>query len=306
MDNWDLIIIGGGPAGLTAGMYAARARLKTLLLEGGAIGGQATTTDWIENYPGFPEGVSGFELMYSFQQQAERFGLEIRYEEVQGLGLAGGVKTVSTPEGSYQAKAIVIASGARHRRLGVPGEAEFHGRGVSYCATCDGAFFLDSTVAVVGGGDAAVEEAVFLTRYASQVYLVHRRDKLRATSILQERALGNPKITPCWNSTVDEIKGENRVAALVLNDVKTRDKRELKVDGVFVYVGIDPNTAFLGDEIRRSQEGYVWVDETLQTSVPGVFAAGDVRDKDLRQVATAVGDGALVVFSVERYLTNLE
>lgn len=306
MNIWDVIIIGGGPAGLTAGLYSSRAKLKTLLLEGGVIGGQAATTDWIENYPGFVDGVSGFELMYAFQQQAEKFGLEIRNEEALSLEVSEGVKTVSTSEASFSARAIIIASGAKPRQLGVPGEETFHGRGVSYCATCDGAFFQEKTVAVVGGGDAAVEEAIFLTRYALKVYLVHRRDTLRATGIIQERAFRNPKIHLCWNSAVQEIKGEGRVQTVSLRDLKTRKKKELEVDGVFIYVGVDPNTSFLRDAVRLSKEGYVCVDNSLQTSIPGVFAAGDVRDKDLRQVATAVGDGALVVYSVERYLATFE
>lgn len=306
MEIWDVIIVGGGPAGLTAGLYSARARLKTLLLEGGMIGGQAATTEWIENYPGFADGVSGFELMYTFQRQAEKFGLEIKNEEVVGLESTEGLKTVSTLESRYSGKAVIIASGARPRKLGVPGEETFHGRGVSYCATCDGAFFQDKTVIVVGGGDAAVEEALFLTRYASQVYLVHRRDQLRAAGIIQERLFRNPKVTVCWNSTVQEIKGVEKVEAVVLRDLKTRQTRELKTDGVFIYIGVQPNTAFLGTLVRTNKEGYICVDNSLQTSIPGVFAAGDVRDKDLRQIATAVGDGALVVFSVERYLASFD
>lgn len=299
---WDVIIIGGGPAGLTAGLYTSRACLRTLLLEKGAIGGQASTTDWVENYPGFVEGVSGFDLMLRFQQQAERFGLEIRQEEAVALEVEDPWKRVRTPEGVYTGRVVIIASGASPRRLGVPGEDTFYGRGVSYCATCDGAFFKDKVVAVVGGGNAAVEEAIFLTRYVSQLYLIHRRDRLRATGIAQERAFRNPKIRFCWNSTVEEIRGREHVEKICLRDVKTRQTRELAVDGVFVYVGVDPNTAFLRSVVRQNGEGYIITDGTLQTSVPGVFAAGDVRDKDFRQIATAVGDGALAALYAERYL----
>lgn len=302
--TWDVVIIGGGPAGLTAGLYTSRACLRTLLLEKGAIGGQAATTDWVENYPGFVEGVSGFDLMLRFQQQAERFGLEIRQEEVLGLEAEDSWKQVRTAEGVYSARAVIIASGASPRRLGVPGEDTFYGRGVSYCATCDGAFFRDKTVAVVGGGNAAVEEAIFLTRYVSQLYLIHRRDRLRATGIAQERAFRNPKIKFCWNSAVEEIRGKDQVEKICIRDLKTRQVRELAVDGVFVYVGVDPNTAFLRSAVRQNNEGYIITDSMLQTSVPGVFAAGDVRDKDFRQIATAVGDGALAALYAERYLAS--
>jgi len=303
---WDVIIIGGGPAGLTAGLYCARARLRTLLLERGLIGGQATSTDWIENYPGFVEGIAGPDLMLAFHAQAERFGLELKMEEAVELEPEGPYRIIKTGSGVYRGKSVIIASGAHPRLLGIAGETNFYGRGVSYCATCDGAFFQDRVVAVVGGGDAAVEEAIYLTRHVSRVYLVHRRDSLRAAGVIQERAFRNPKITILWNTVMESILGEAQVTAMRVRELKTRQSREIPVDGVFVYVGVDPNTAFVSSILRLNREGYVCTDHNLQTSVPGVFAVGDVRDKDLRQIATAVGDGAMVSTSVERYLASFE
>lgn len=305
MDAYDVIIIGGGPAGLTAGLYAARAKLKTLLIERGMPGGQASTTDVIENYPGFPQGIAGPELMMNFQEQAARFGMEMKIEEVTGLAM-GDIKRVATASGEYQARAVIIASGAKPRPLGVPGELEFWGRGVSYCATCDGAFFKDQDVVVVGGGDAAVEEGLFLTRYASQVTLVHRRDRFRAARVIQERAFNNPKINVRWDTVVDQIAGGEKVEKVVFRNVKTSQSEEYPTAGVFVFIGVDPNSAFLKDIVAMTPEGYVVTDENLATSAPGIFAAGDIRNKNLRQVATAVGDGAVAAVSAERYLANLD
>ena len=306
METYDTIIIGGGPAGLTAALYAARARLKTLLLEKGMPGGQASTTDLIENYPGFPQGISGPDLMLNFQEQAIRFGLELRYQEVKQAEIEGEIKTVLTAEGQYRTRTIIVCSGANPRRLGVPGEEGFVGRGVSYCATCDGALYQGRTIAVLGGGDAAVEEALFLTRFARHVYIIHRRDKLRATRIAQERAFRHEKISFIWNTKVQEIKGEKSVQKLLLLNTENQEEQELSVEGVFVYIGVVPNSNFLEGIVQLTSEGYIHTNSRLETSMPGVFAAGDIRDKDLRQVATAVGDGAVAALSVERYLDSLE
>ncbi len=306
MEIYDAIIIGGGPAGLTTALYASRARLKTLLLEKGLPGGQASTTDLIENYPGFPQGISGPDLMLNFQEQAIRFGLDLRYQEVQQAEIEGKTKIVHTEEGYYKTRTLVICSGANPRSLGVPGEAEFIGRGVSYCATCDGALYQGRTIAVLGGGDAAVEEALFLTRFAKQVHLIHRRDKLRAARIAQERAFRHEKINFIWNTQVQAVQGGKSVENLLLLNTQNQEKRELPVEGVFVYIGVEPNSSFLAGKVELTAEGYIKTDTRLATSVPGVFAAGDVRDKDLRQVATAVGDGAIAALSVERYLDSLE
>jgi len=301
---YDVIIIGGGPAGLAAGMYAARANLKTLLLEKTMPGGQAATTEMIENYPGFPEGINGFDLAMKFNEQARRFGMEVATAEVSRLELPGNVKKVITTAKEYTAKTVIIASGAQSTKLGVPGEAAFTGRGVSYCATCDGAFFRDKKVAVVGGGDAAVEEAIFLTKFASEVYLIHRRDTLRATKIVQDRAKNNPKITFIWNSVVEEIKGNEKVDELVVKNIVTGETTLLAVDGIFIYVGMKPNTLFLPPEIKVSPEGYIITNDQMETTIPGVFAAGDLRQKLLRQVVTAVADGAIAAVAAEKYIEN--
>lgn len=303
--TYDLAIIGGGPAGLTAAIYGARGGLKTLLFEASLPGGQAALTDLIENYPGFPQGVNGPQLMAQFLEQATRFGAEVRLEEVQEASLGGALKILRTGRGEYQARAVIIATGARQRRLGVPGEAEFVGRGVSYCATCDGAFFRDKKVAVIGGGDAAVEEALFLTRFAREVVIIHRRDKLRATRILQERAMANEKVRFLWNTVVDRIVGTAKVEAVELRDVETGKAATEAVDGVFVFIGTEPNTRLFQQEgLDLDAQGYVVTDAEMRTSLPGVFAAGDVRAKQLRQVATAVGDGAQAAMAAEHFLAS--
>ncbi|GEA14358.1 MAG: thioredoxin reductase [Moorella sp. (in: firmicutes)] len=301
----DLLIIGGGPAGLTAALYGARGGLDTVVLEMGAPGGQAGLTDRIENYPGFPEGINGMELAMKFAEQARRFGARIEMTTVQGVELNGEIKKAFTGSGEFTARAVIIASGAHPRPLGVPGEEEFRGRGVSYCATCDGAFFRDKKVAVVGGGDSAVEEALFLTRFASQVTIIHRRDALRATKVLQERARDNPKISFCWNTVVTRIKGKEKVGSLELKDVNSGATREEAFDGVFIFIGLEPNTGFLKGTLTLDSQGYIVTRENLATSIPGVFAAGDVRAKDFRQVSTAVGDGAVAAMAAERYLAGL-
>lgn len=301
---YDVIIIGGGPAGMTAAIYAARAGYKTMILETGAPGGQAATTDIIENYPGFPQGISGPELMMKFYEQATGFGVEMEFQKATSLELDGAVKKVKAGENLYETRAIIIASGARPRVLGVNGEAKFRGRGVSYCATCDGFFFKDQDVAVIGGGDTAVEEALYLAKICNKVTIIHRRDQLRANKTAQDRAKSNEKIDFIWDSVVDEIVGEDKIEKLAIHNVKTQEKSNLNVAGVFIFVGYIPNSDYLPREIKVDERGYVITDSELKTSVPGVFAIGDVRQKRLRQVATAVGDGALVTTFLEEYLAE--
>jgi thioredoxin reductase (NADPH) len=302
---YDIIIIGGGPAGLTAGLYNSRARLEVVLIEKLAPGGQVITTDWVENYPGFPDGISGFDLMDSMKRQAERFGLTIRGEEVTALELAGDVKAVQTSKERLETRSIIIATGATWKKLDVEGEDLFTGKGVSYCATCDGPFYRDQEVAVVGGGDTAVEEAIFLTRFASKVHLIHRRDCLRATKLLQERAMAQEKIEFVWDTIPEKILGENDVEAIALKNVKTGQVTEKKVHGIFVFIGTIPNTESLQDQLDLDESGFIVTNDNMETSVPGVFAAGDVRSKLFRQIATAVGEGAAASFAAEKYLENL-
>jgi len=291
MESYDVVIIGGGPAGLTAGMYVARARLKVVLLEGAFPGGNAAITDRIDNYPGFPFGISGPDLMNRFREQAERFGLEIRVAEVTRLEVDGGTARVITTAGDYSARVVIIASGARRQELGVPGEAEFTGRGVSYCATCDGPFFENRVVAVIGGGDSAVEEAIYLTSFARKVYLIHRRDKLRANRAAREKALANPRIEFRFNRVVERFEGKDSLRNLVLLNTQSGEVERLAVEGVFVSIGMKAASDFLGG-LLETRDGYIITDADMNTSVPGVLAAGDIRYKLTRQVATAVGDGA--------------
>jgi thioredoxin reductase (NADPH) len=301
---YDVIIIGGGPAGLAAGLYAGRAKLKTLLIEQMLAGGQAATTDLIENYPGAPEGTTGPALTERMEEQAKKFGAEFIMAEVQGVDLSGREKVVLTSEGRFTSKALIIASGATHKKLGCPGEEEFTGRGVSYCATCDAAFYEDLPVAVVGGGDSAISEAIFLTKFAKRVYVIHRRDALRATKVVQEKAFANHKIEFVWNSVVEEVKGSEMVEAVRIRNVKTGESQDLAVNGVFMYVGLVPNTGFLVDKIKLDERGYIPVTANMETDVPGVFAAGDVTAKLLRQVVTAVADGATAAVAAEKYIED--
>lgn len=305
-DNHDVIIIGAGPAGLSAGLYCGRARLETLLLEKAIAGGQAATTDFIENYPGFPEGIGGYYLTELMAQQARKFGTEIReIKAVDAIETDGDLKVVRTGNEELKARAVIIASGAEPKTLGVPGEDEFRGKGVSYCATCDGAFYRDRVVAVIGGGNAAVEEAIFLTKFASKVYLVHRRDELRADKILQERAFANEKIEVIWDSHLKKILGEAKVEEIVLENKGTHDRSEVKVDGVFFFIGTTPNTVFCEGTIELDDREYIITDERLQTSVPGIFAAGDCRANRLKQVIVAAGEGALAAVEAEKYIENI-
>lgn len=306
MSTHDTIIIGGGPAGLSAGIYAARSRLNAILIEKLAPGGQMMVADAVENYPGFPGGISGPDLSAAMECQARDLGLEIVSSEVCSVNFSGAEKTVATSDGKLRAPTVIIATGAALRTLGIPGEDRLTGRGVSYCATCDGAFFRDKEIAVIGGGNAAVQDAVFLTRFASKVTIIHRRDALRATKILQERALKNPKIEIAWNSVAVEIQGDAKVQSIVIEDVKNGSRRALPVDGVFVLVGTDPNTELLRGHIVLDPEGYIVTDEDMRTNVPGVFAAGDCRRKTLRQMVTAAADGAIAAISAERYIESLK
>jgi thioredoxin reductase (NADPH) len=304
--DYDLIIAGGGPAGLTAGLYAGRAMLKSLLLERMILGGQAASTFLIENYPGFPEGIPGPELSQAMEKQARNFGLIIENGEINALQGVGKFWEIETGGRIIRSKAIIVATGVEPNKLGVPGEEELKGRGVSYCATCDGPFFRNQEIAVVGGGDSAVDEAIYLTRFASKVYLIHRRNALRAEKILQDRAFKNSKIEILWDTVVIEVLGRNGVDSLKIRNVKTEAMRDLKVGGVFFYVGWQPLTGFLKGIVPLDAAGYILTDANLTTSAPGIFAAGDVRQKILRQVATAVGDGAIAAFSAEKYIEALE
>lgn len=304
MDKRELVIIGGGPAGISAGIYASRADVDTVLLERGIPGGLVISTHFIENYPGFSEGISGPELMTQMEKQARRFGLEIMAANVDSITVTEEGFFLKTDSGEMTAGAVIIATGANPQLLGVKGEKEFTGLGVSYCATCDGAFFRGRTVAVVGGGDAAVEEAMFLTRFVKKVLLVHRRGELRATKIVQKRAFDNPKIEFLWHSVVEEINGDATAEAITVRDVRSNETKVLPVDGVFLYVGSIPNTGLVKNLIAMDDKGYIITDETMLTSQTGLYAAGDVRQKLLRQVVTAVADGAVAAVAAEKYLTE--
>jgi len=299
---YEVIVIGGGPAGLTASLYTSRSRLNTLLIEAGLLGGQMTTTADIENYPGFPQGITGDELSRLMEEQAKRFGLEVVSQQVVEVRLEGDKKVVKTEEGTYLCEALIICTGAEYRKLGVPGENELAGKGVSYCATCDGAFFQGSSIVVVGGGDSALTEALYLTKFAKEVTIIHRRDALRGTKIHQERVFANPKIKLIWDSVVEEIKGDSAVQSVLVRSVKTGDKTEYPIEGVFLFVGLLPKTQFLKGLVQMDEGGYILTDENCETTVKGIFAAGDCRRKLLRQIATAVGDGATAAFAAEQYL----
>jgi len=301
----DVLIIGGGGAGLTAALYTSRAKLSTTLLEKLAPGGQIALTDLVENYPGFPEGITGGEISQRLEDQAKRYGTQVVYDEVSTIEKKNGNFVTKTSGGaSFQSRSIILATGASYRRLGVPGEKELTGRGVSYCATCDGAFFKEKELVVVGGGDSAMQEGIFLTRFATKLTVVHRRDKLRASPILQERAKQNPKIKFIWDTVVTHIAGEKKVEGVKLQNVKTGAVQDFKTNGVFVFVGHDPNTGFLKGFVELDEKGYVKTDMKLQTSVPGVFACGEVRAGAVQQLVSCCGEGCEAALACQAHLEH--
>ena len=301
MARYEVVIIGGGPAGLTAGLYAARAGLKTAALEKGMFGGQIVNAHKVENYPGFPDGISGFDLVSLMHQQATRYGLEIINVEATGIK-AGKPHSVFTADGNFEANAVIIAAGSEYTKLGVDGEKEFVGRGVSYCATCDGAFFKDREVAVIGGGDTAITDALELTQHASKIYVIHRRDQLRASQVLQQRAFDQPKMKFLWDSIVEKVSGAAMVTELKLKNMKTGEKSTLPVSGVFVAIGLKPNSQNFANVVKVDEAGQIIVDQSMATCVPGIFAIGDIRNNSARQVSTAVGDGATAAINAFKYI----
>ena len=301
MERYEVLIIGGGPAGLTAGLYTSRAGLKSLLMERGIVGGQIINATLVENYPGFPQGISGAELGSLMHQQAVKYGLEIMTAEVTGIA-RGQPYNISTTEGDFEATAIIIAAGSEYRKLGVRGEERLLGHGVSYCATCDGFFFRDQEVAVVGGGDTAITDALELTRHVKKVYVIHRRDQLRAGQVLQQRAFAEPKLDFVWSTVVEEVLGDKVLEELKLHNVKTGQHSTLKVAGVFVAVGLMPNSRNFFNIVDLDDAGYIITDETMATSAPGIFAAGDIRRNSPRQIGAAVGDGATAAMSAFKYV----
>lgn len=307
--DYDTIIIGGGPAGYTAGIYAARSGLKTLLVEGAATVSQITITDLIENYPGIPDGIDGFELMQLFKKQALKFGLEIITKDVLAIknnAAAPVIWDVTLEDDSFRTLSIIAATGARWRNLEVPGEQEFAGRGISYCATCDGPFYRNKDVVVVGGGDTALQEALFLTHFAKKVIVIHRRDRLRAAKILQKRAFAEKKIEFVWNATLTEVTGRDFVTGIKIADVHSGKISEISAEGVFIFVGRLPHTGIFRDVLKLDAGGYIITDDNMRTSVAGIFAAGDCRAKQFRQVVTAAGDGANAIYSAELYVEELK
>jgi thioredoxin reductase (NADPH) len=299
----EAIIIGGGPAGLTAGLYLVRAGIDALLLEKALPGGTPLNTDRIENYPGFPEGISGRELMDRNVKHAKAFGLQIKeFANVESLSLEGERFIIKTSAGLFESLGVIVAAGTESMKMNIPGERELAGRGISYCATCDGLFFRNLDVAVIGGGDSAIEEALSLANIVRKVYIIHRRDALRAQKILQERAFKNDKIEFLWNKRPVEVVGKDQVEAIVVEDTQNGQKTRVEISGVFIYIGLVPNTTFLGDLVQKDSAGFIITDENLATKTEGLFIAGDVRRKTLRQITTAVGDGALAAVNLEKYI----
>ncbi len=302
--DYEVIIIGGGPAGLTAGLYTSRAGLNSLLLEKGLVGGQITNAERIENFPGFPEGISGFELGELMHQQATRYGLKTVLAEATDIAIQGERKTVMTTEGDFTARAVIMAGGSNHQKLGVAGEDELTGKGVSYCATCDAAFFRGQPVVVVGGGDAAVTEALHLVKFASKTTVIHRRNQLRATHILQEKAFSEPRIDFLWDTVVEKIEGEDLVKRIRLHNVITGRSSVLEVTGVFISIGSRPDTEYLNGTLPLDATGHLITNEKMETEIPGILAAGDIRHNSARQAITAAGDGATAAIYTQRFLTD--
>ncbi|MGE4357005.1 MAG: thioredoxin-disulfide reductase [Candidatus Omnitrophota bacterium] len=304
---YDLVIVGGGPAGLSCAIYAGRARLKTLVLERTALGGQLLFTEKIENYPGFSEPISSYKLAEEMKKQAEKFGIEFREEEVIEIDVKGKEKIITTQvEGVYHALAVVIATGTRYKELGVPGEIELVGKGVSYCGTCDGPLFQNKEIVVVGGGDTALEETIFLSRFAKKIFLIHRRDKLRGTKILQEKVFYLPNVEIRWDSVVKEIKGREKVEGVIINNLKSGKEEFVICQGVFIFVGAKPQTEFIRGFIKLDEQGFVITDEKLETSQKGIFSCGDVRKNNLKQVVNACAEGALAAISAEKYIEEVK
>ena len=303
-EEYEAVIIGGGPAGLTAGLYAARAKLNSLLIEKGLVGGQIVNAERVDNYPGFPEGISGSELGELMYQQATKYGLKTIIAEATGLELHEKQKVVKTTEGNFIAKAVIIAGGCSRQKLGIPGEEKFTGKGVSYCATCDAYFFQDKPVAVAGGGNAAITEALHLARFASGVTVIHRRDRLRATPIVQEKAFSEPRIEFRWNTVVEEIEGGDFVNRIRLRQVQTGEKSALEVAGIFVSIGLKPDTDYLKGVLPLDEAGYIITTDKMETEIPGVFAAGDIRHDSPRQIIAAAGDGATAAIYAEKFIAE--
>jgi thioredoxin reductase (NADPH) len=302
----ELIILGGGPAGLTAGMYSTRARISTMLLEKGIPGGQMTATEYVDNYPGFPEPILGIDLSKKMETQALKFGLDIRYGDVKAVArVEDGFSITTDSDETFHCRALIAATGASPMKLGIPGELELAGRGVSYCAVCDGPFFRETELAVIGGGDSAVEEAVYLTRFASKVHLIHRRDQLRACHEVQKKAFSEPKILVHWSTIPIEILGDKEVTGLRLRSASNQTESVLPVSGVFLYVGLNPNSSAYASLIETDKRGFIITDEGMATSIPGFFAAGDVRSKMLRQISTAISDGAIAAYTAQHYLEHI-
>ena len=303
-NNYDVIIVGGGPAGLTAGLYAARAGLNSILIDKGIFGGQITYAEHVENFTGFPDGISGMELGEKMHQQAQKHGLNTIFGEVTGLEIRGAVKIVKTTEGDYAGKSVILAGGAVRKKLGAEGETRLTGRGVSYCAVCDGSFFRDQKLAVIGGGDTAITEALHLTHFAAKVTIIHRRDQLRATYTLQQKVMADPKIDFLWDTTVTGIEGAESVESIKLLNVKTGLTSVKEVSGVFVAVGTSPDTAYLRGIVPLDESAYIITNEKMETPVPGILAAGDIRHNSARQAITAAGDGATAAIYAQKYLTE--
>jgi thioredoxin reductase (NADPH) len=301
--EYDIVIIGGGPAGLAAGLYAARARRSTVIIEKNVTGGQIALTSEIENYPGI-DMINGFDLGQAMQQQAEKYGAEMAYVGVTSVEPQEGGHLVRTDDGDFMAKAVIVTAGADYNKLDVPGEARLVGHGVSYCGTCDAAFFKEQEVAVVGGGDAAMDEGLFVSRYASKVHVIHRRDSLRASAVLQERAFANEKMNFIWDTVVDSIDGESDVASVHLRNLKSGEEQDFPVDGIFIFIGQTPNSGFIEGLLETDNGGHVIVNEWMETNVPGIFAAGDIRNNSARQVVASAGDGATAAIRADHYIND--